>query len=508
MEYIRDHIESANTFGDYYANNVYEHLKITINEITGKFVEIFEKFAREYQLVISNSVYSEIYLFEFTNRVKEPISLIEKLKNKNLIFELKQSFDLSSTLDQDQMESLNNFFYKIDDILGIKILTSLNEDCKNVIKLISDHVKELPDLELDINGDIPTTMNNGRKIYKLKGCYKSTYSFELQVKSKIDSTWGDLEHNLFYKDYDFNYVKNNNKEIMSGVGSLLEKTEDLMLSIRQSKEEFNNDYTRYRFYQLINEDFEHFIEDLYGSKFILEKNMDGLYHLYNYCFERNSEVNRVADIKIPQQLSLNNPLSNNFNVLKLKNLDIALFEAIHYNWLLQIRPEEEIEEKDRLENLIAGLLHYSFNQIGNSFNMTLLSETYTSNIINILKENSFNHFKGNILLDINILAQFVMIYSSVENIVDNSKDEEFIEFDDLNIDNHQEFTIELMLILFKSLIVEEMVVIDEQDKRIFISKMITYLNINHLDSSNKKKFHVIQETISSLNAILGGGYNE
>ncbi|WP_025118629.1 hypothetical protein [Bacillus sp. H1m] len=504
MEHIREYVEKANSFGEYYRENVYTHLKEITNKISDEFKKVFEQNARASGLVISNSVYEDIHLFEFTDRVKDPVSLTEKLKNKNLIFELAESFDIEN-MDQEKKLSLNDFFYKIDDIIGIKILTSLNYDCMYVLQLIKQEMSnDTNGVELVLDGEIPTTMSNGRKIFKLKGSYRNKYSFELQIKSKIDSAWGDLEHNLFYKDYDFNYIKNNNKEIMVNIGSLLEKTEELMFSIREGKKEFSSAYEKYNFYQAISEGFEQFVQENYGSKYILEKNMDRLYGLYNCCFEEYSVGHKVnvEDIEIPGDLSLEDGLSNNFRLLKRNNFEVSLIEIIHFNWM-KIRGQEDAQEVDRIEKLIRGILSDSLDKVAILLKMDLLSEQYIDTIINILKEYGFDFFKKNILLNTELLTQFVLINISIDEVSNNAKDDEFNKFEDLDSETFEEFLKQFTLIIFKHLFVENMDVSEDTDRKIFISAMMKALNEHH---SSNKNIEVIQETINSLNTILGGRY--
>ncbi|WP_286230591.1 hypothetical protein [Neobacillus mesonae] len=506
MEHIREFVGKANSFGEYYKHNVYNHLKDITNQIISEFKKTFENHARSSGLVISNSVYSNIYLYEFTDRVKDPISLVEKLKNKNLIFELAQSYDLTN-LGEDEKSSLNKFFYKVDDIIGIKILTSLNEDCKNVLQLIKQEMSDsLNGIELVLDGEIPTTMSNGRKIYKLKGCYKDTYSFELQIKSKIDSAWGDLEHNLFYKDYDFNYIKNNNREIMVNIGSLLEKTDKLMFSIRNGKQEFSNEYKRYAFFQAISEGFEKFVLENYSSKYILEKNMDTLYDLYNYCVGTESENYKVKyeNIKVPINLTLESNLINNFNLLKMNNFEITLLEAIHFNWLQEETQEEHNKQIERVEKLINGLLYHSLNKVSNKLQMQLITEQYTNKIINIITEYKFDFFKKNLLLNTELLAQFVMLFISINEAAETARDEDFSEYEDLEYENVDQFIDQLILIIFKQIFVENVDINEEKDTRIFITEMVKVLNKHN--SSKRENNEVIQETINLLNKILGGNY--
>ena len=75
-----------------------------------------------------------------------------------------------------------------DDIIGIKILTELEDDCKKVISLLKDKYLMLFNdkrklyLDLDDLEKQPIRMRNGLEFYKIKGIYAESFKFELQIK--------------------------------------------------------------------------------------------------------------------------------------------------------------------------------------------------------------------------------------------------------------------------------------------------------------------------------------
>jgi len=321
MKAIKKYPESAELFSKYYEEFIYPELLEVAEQILTIFKECFEKYGEQYDLVISNSVYSKIDLYEFSYRVKSQAGLAEKLVRNNLIFNLKDNFNLGK-LSAAKKESLKEHLCNIDDIIGLKIVTSLNFDCNNVRQLIKEKNSYFKDILFELKDNKLAPMRNGGRMHRIKCKYKDQYCFELQIKSKINSAWGDLEHNLFYKDYDFNYIKNNNQDIMKNIGGLLEQVEELMLSIRNSKKEFDDSYQKLNFKYKITKDYKEFVADNFTSEYLLEKNVDKLFYMYTAdCNEYTDKSILLKNkIKIPNYSSIEGILSNNF--IKLKKITL------------------------------------------------------------------------------------------------------------------------------------------------------------------------------------------
>lgn len=129
----------------------------------------------------------------------------------------------------------------LGDIIGIKIITELKTDCNKVYQLMMNNnpLLEKKHLKFSDIADQPVSMKNGLSIYNIKGMYQNECNFELQIKSKIDSAWGDLDHTLFYKDYKISPIKTTVQVSMNRIGMLLNELEHFLHDIRESDKEYN-----------------------------------------------------------------------------------------------------------------------------------------------------------------------------------------------------------------------------------------------------------------------------
>ena len=424
IDCAKEYLEDTERIKKYYADNVYKNLKEEANNIVEVLKKIIDVNADTFKLKISNSVYDSIDLYDLICRAKSPDSLKEKLIRKNLIFNIYK---------KDGIE-LEKEIKSIDDIIGIKIVTGLNHDCKNVLQLLKENNSNLisNNIILDLeNEEIPDEMKNGRKIYKIKGRYKDNMHFELQIKSKIDSAWGDLEHILFYKDYDFYYIKDSNKEIMNNIGGLLEKIEDILLSVRNSKNEFSTNLEFIEFKKTIIEIFSEFILENFGTKSLLEENISKIYYLYKQLKEKNSGIRNIKnedqlnyDIKFNEEKILD----KNYLKFNKKNFEMQIIELIYWN-LVKIN---KIDNDDLSKELIINVVKFNIIEICQKvgINEEVFVEIISDDILSLLEKDELESFHHNILLDKKQLGILVIIYSAIDEVISNL-DDDYNEFDNL-----------------------------------------------------------------------------
>ena len=79
-------------------------------------------------------------------------------------------------------------------------------------------------------------MKNGHIIYKIEVKYNDI-PFELQIKNKLDSAWGDMEHDLYYKNNKINIVEEINKLSFNHLGIMLKQIDDYMSKLRKMNQE-------------------------------------------------------------------------------------------------------------------------------------------------------------------------------------------------------------------------------------------------------------------------------
>lgn len=506
MEEIKLHIEKAEKISDFYNDNIKDILDIYSLEIKNKFIELLNKYDNKYDLILNNSVYDKIALYEFIDRVKKAESLKDKLIRKGQIFYYEEYFesgDIIKDIMDDTCENKIEYLSKnklckkicdIDDLIGIKILTSLKVDCKSVFDLIKQNISEIDSIELDLSENVPDIMNNGREIYKIKGLYKGIIKFELQIKSKIDSAWGDLEHNLFYKDYDFNYIKNTNKDVMVNVGNLLDQIEHLMLAVRNNKINFNNQYQELGFKNDISKVYSEKVLGLFKSKHILEDNLDLLYFLYtNSIGEYKSGANVYRDdIKVYNIVYDGTNILTNYQRLRSKNFVIPLIELIYINWM--DANEKYSSDKEIVIKLLELIIKYRMIEYKKITNIELVYEDFIDNLINILSNNEFRFKSVNLLLDKKMFA-YLEVYNAMNAIKMDILDGQIDDYLDVNEDNINEFIDNINLILFKHIIDDENIdICSDDDEYVFLNKTLNkILKSKEDDNLNEKHSKIVND---------------
>ena len=61
---------------------------------------------------------------------------------------------------------------------------------------------------------------NGFEIYKIDGVYnygKNSFNFELQIKSMVNVFWGEIDHKILYKNYNYMITEGFFKDIMNSI---------------------------------------------------------------------------------------------------------------------------------------------------------------------------------------------------------------------------------------------------------------------------------------------------
>src|SRR5687767_6571383 len=117
---------------DAYNHGTFQNeLKETLKKLIVKFNNILSQYADEYDLITSNSVRPVKY-FTIVGRVKERDSFHEKMIRGNLIYSFLEMrrFRTKTEVSRNRKKVQDIIKQISDDIIGIKILTELEEDCK------------------------------------------------------------------------------------------------------------------------------------------------------------------------------------------------------------------------------------------------------------------------------------------------------------------------------------------------------------------------------------------
>ena len=151
-----------------------------------------------------------------STRIKTPQSLREKLIRRNYYIKYPTPFE---------------GFKKVPDLIGLRIECRFIKDEKEIYQKIIDEFRIYcgkgyyasninKNIRLNLEDIQPQVLNNGFKIYKLDGLYnnsKTSYSFELQIKSLVNLFWGEIDHKILYKNYNYMIVEDFFRDIMHSI---------------------------------------------------------------------------------------------------------------------------------------------------------------------------------------------------------------------------------------------------------------------------------------------------
>jgi len=309
---IDKEIELIDELAEYYNDEIKGDLKKKEKSIKKTFQNLIKKEASNFQLISENSVQQSIYV-SISSRVKRKDSFREKLIRKNLGLQIIDTLQLTSENLNSKKQEISNTIEMFDDIVGLRLVCDLNKDCPKALRMLKNNLSYLKSKKIQfLDGEMqtqPQKMKNGLNIYRLKGIYDDRIGFELQIKSKIDEAWGELDHFIFYKDYSFFPTKGTVQQTMNNVGKLLDEIESLLYDLRNSKDNYNKSLNQSIFLERIEKKFSDQIKKILGFSYQLEK-LSGIIKLFTEV-----EKYEISDlVELP-------PLSFDF-----LNFDVAGFE--------------------------------------------------------------------------------------------------------------------------------------------------------------------------------------
>lgn len=366
MDKVEEIINTLTELKKVYEEENFESLKKVKKEIKEVFKDFLKENKENYNLVFTNSVHI-IDLFEVEDRVKKPDSLFEKFIRKNDGLSIIRELDLKNINDiQIKKDSIVQYFNLYEDIIGIKIKTELNEDCKNVYKLLLEKENTLKDIEFLNIKEQPKTMKNGLEIYNIKARYKGDYGFELQIKSKINSAWGDLDHSVFYKNYTYNPIKDTVQITMNHVGNILHEIENHLFSLRSANSDYEGKARKLKFLERLSEAFGNEIKEKFHSYYQLEQLSDLILFIYEDIHNEKFDgevINSENKNFYYMYFIVENEKIKNYLSYRDKSFDTIILENI----ILNLVVGNEIAEmsQDNYETIIQSNLDRIISYISN-----------------------------------------------------------------------------------------------------------------------------------------------
>jgi len=365
--------------------------------------KLIDTLSDEFELSKSNSV-KKLKFYSIVSRVKESLSLAEKLVRNNDYNGFDQILEDNENYDSLVLKAK---LKEIDDIIGVKILTDLNSDTINMFHLISSSKfsQEARKVGIELSEEDlkfqPVKMKNGLNIYKIRGNFDD-WRFELQIKSKLESAWGDMEHSFFYKDYKITPVRDLAEQSMIHAGKLLVEIDLFLQAIRSASENFS-----------INSEVLTFItrfEERFSS--ILKEKLNGI----EYNFKKIASI-CFNIYQINENLLNNDNFDTDYQMIQCEkyelyigarneSFDLQIFESIIINNINHPIDKSNIEQS--LDEYFQIIVNSYVNMVMK--NSLFLDEELALKIFNIFFESCKKFDCKNYILNTND------VYSHVKNI--------------------------------------------------------------------------------------------
>lgn len=334
MDRIDNSIKLLEHIKKVYEDNCINQLEKKLVDIKEEILKLLNKKKLRYNLQYKNSVH-KIDLFKIDGRVKKPESILEKFIRKDEGLKLLHRLDIKTIDDINSKKAeIIKYFNLYEDIIGIKIITELSEDCKNVYNLLLEEKDQIKgkivfkDIEPNIQ---PKKMKNGLDIYNIKCTYENSYGFELQIKSKINSAWGDLDHSIFYKNYNYSPIKDTVQLTMNHIGNMLNEIERHLYTIRNANDNYEENSRKIKFIEQLHNKCHDSITNKFSVSYKIDKLCEILLFIYDEQINQyNGQSIDVSDNDYYDLMEndFSDNLLKNYKIFRDKSFEVTILENI------------------------------------------------------------------------------------------------------------------------------------------------------------------------------------
>ncbi len=182
----------------------------------------------------------------------------------NLNYRVKSDNSIKEKLlrisDFNNMSHPRDVFNILSDILGLRIECRFNSEEELIFLKLKEIFSENVDdeffrsplneyIHLNLSEPQPQYQKNGFEIYKIDGKYvdgEEELFFELQIKSMVNVFWGEIDHRILYKNFNYMITEDFIRNLMYSIKSNLEMVDSQLNTIYQrlkNLEEFNEENT-------------------------------------------------------------------------------------------------------------------------------------------------------------------------------------------------------------------------------------------------------------------------
>lgn len=178
--------------------------------------ESIENVANSLEKFFTDSFFIKDHFLNVNYRIKSQESLREKILRHNFYLKYKTPENL-----------INN----LSDLIGFRIECRFIEDedkiYKDIVKLFEIKCENgfytnslNSNIMLQLDEKQPQKQKNGFEIYKIDGKYckdGTCINFELQIKSLVNVFWGEIDHRILYKNFNYMLTEDFFRDIMSSI---------------------------------------------------------------------------------------------------------------------------------------------------------------------------------------------------------------------------------------------------------------------------------------------------
>lgn len=201
-----------------------------------------------------------------TSRIKSPDSIREKLLRNNYYY-----------IYSDYKDAIEN----LPDLIGIRIECRFIDDEKKIFNIIENDFniktengfyksKLNSNIELQLDEKQPKIQKNGFEIYKIDGKYvidkMHFINFELQIKSLVNIFWGEIDHSVLYKNFNYMVTEDFIRSIMFSIKSNLtmvdKQLQNVYNHLKNVENKNNYDSSKIQLKSIVSK----MVHDLYSIK--------------------------------------------------------------------------------------------------------------------------------------------------------------------------------------------------------------------------------------------------
>ena len=213
--------------------DVFEFIDDVINEVDSRKEEI-EAASKDLVSYFNHVLKNQLSLYDISERIKTETSIREKILRQNYFLRYK---------------TVDNVLFNMSDIIGLRVQCRFTRDEEKIFKSIKEYFAlEARDFEgyyynprndkvlLKLDDDQPQTQVNGFSIYRIDGKYLTEdgfYNFELQIKSFVNVFWGDIEHEILYKNFSYMITEGFVRDMLYSIKRSLEQVDSQLLSVHE-----------------------------------------------------------------------------------------------------------------------------------------------------------------------------------------------------------------------------------------------------------------------------------